>query len=294
VTTNEQPCHGCEEVERLGRRRFMRLLATGAALALAGCSSAVRSATRRRPVSPTLPPVASSAPIVQEAAAGPPLQLGIIPPPHPGPVKVISTAPLLTRRIALTIDDGYCGDCIARYVDFAQKSGIHITFNPNGAFRQLWTPSIVESVRAMVALGQVQIGNHTWSHPDLRTLSSGAIASELSKNEDWIQQTFGVTARPYFRPPYGNYNATVQSVAGGLGYTTLLMWNGTFGDATLETPTELISLAEKWLQPGTIMLGHLNHPTVLDLFDRIEKLIADRNLEPVTVDEMFGTSRVTG
>jgi hypothetical protein len=42
------------------------------------------------------------------------------------------------------------------------------------------------------------------------------------------------------------------------------------------------------------MLGHANHPTVLGLFDQIMTLINQRNLTPVTMDEMFGTSRATG
>ena len=36
------------------------------------------------------------------------------------------------------------------------------------------------------------------------------------------------------------------------------------------------------------------HPTVLDLFPRIQEIIAERDLQPVTLDEMFGTSRATG
>ena len=39
------------------------------------------------------------------------------------------------------------------------------------------------------------------------------------------------------------------------------------------------------------MLGHANHPTVLGLFDQIQQLIGQRGLTPVTLDEMFGTSR---
>ena len=55
-----------------------------------------------------------------------------------------------------------------------------------------------------------------------------------------------------------------------------------------------IAQAERCLKPGTIMLGHANHPTVLGLFDRIENLIRERGLQPMTLDEMFGTSRATG
>jgi peptidoglycan/xylan/chitin deacetylase (PgdA/CDA1 family) len=241
-----------------------------------------------------LPPVAPVAPVVAEPDAGAPLTLGTIPPPRPGAPQIVSAGPRGTQRIALTVDDGTCGDCIARYVDFAQSSGVHITFNPNGAFSDLWTPSIVAAVRQMVSNGQVQIGNHTYNHPNLLGLSNAAIAGEISRNEDWIEQTFGITARPYFRPPYGYHDRRVDQVAGGLGYTSVLLWNGTLGDATLETPAELIGLAEEWLHPGTIMLGHLNHPTVLSLFDQIQAIIAVRGLEPVTLDEMFGTSRTVG
>ena len=82
--------------------------------------------------------------------------------------------------------------------------------------------------------------------------------------------------------------------AAEIGYTQVVMWNGTFGDSSPESPQTLLSLAEQWLQPGTIMLGHLNQPTILSLFSQIESIIAQRNLEPVTLDEMFGTSRAMG
>ena len=48
------------------------------------------------------------------------------------------------------------------------------------------------------------------------------------------------------------------------------------------------------LQPGVINLGHANHPPVLSCFDQLVALIHSRNLTPVTLDEMFGTSRATG
>ena len=286
-------CPGCREVERLGRRRFLQLLAGGAALALAGCTSPVRALARHRKPEEALP-TATPATIVDDVEGGSPIELGEIPPPHPGGAHLVWSGPAGTQQIAWTVDDGYCQQCIAQYVAFAQNSGIHLTLNPNGVFGDLWTPSVVAQVREMVANKQLQFGNHTWDHKDLTKLKEAAIQSELSRNEVWIEDTFGVTARPYFRPPYGYYNPQVLEVAGALGYSSILMWNGTFGDATLETPEQIVSLAEYWLKPGTIMLGHLNHTPILDLFDQIHSIIASRNLDPVTLDEMFGTSRLIG
>jgi hypothetical protein len=56
----------------------------------------------------------------------------------------------------------------------------------------------------------------------------------------------------------------------------------------------LLDLARTHLQPGAILLGHANSPTVLDLLDEIRNLIMERDLKPVTLDSMFGTSRARG
>ncbi len=120
------------------------------------------------------------------------------------------------------------------------------------------------------------------------------IKDDLERNDEWVQKTFGITTRPYFRPPYGFHNATVDGVAGELGYRNILMWNGSYGDSSLLKPRVLLKLARRYLQPGTIMIGHANYPTILGLFDQIRQIIDERNLQPVTLDTMFGTSRATG
>lgn len=282
------------------------MLGAGLVVAITGCSPAARRSlgldgpgdgtTGTTPststTSTSLPP--ASPPSSASLANTPKLVLDDIPAPNPGTARVVYGGPKGTRQVALTIDDGYCASCVDGYIEFAITSGIPITFNPNGRYRSLWTPSIVSSVREMISNGQVQIGNHTWSHPNLLTLSSTRISDEITRNEEWINEAFGITARPYFRPPYGFYNSRVKEVAGELGYTSILMWNGSFGDAALLTPRALLQQAEKWLDPGRIVLGHLNHPTVLSLFPEIEGIIASRRLDPVTLDVMFGTSRATG
>jgi peptidoglycan/xylan/chitin deacetylase (PgdA/CDA1 family) len=205
----------------------------------------------------------------------------------------VSKAPGTTSQVAFTVDDGYCAECVAGYVDFAVRTGTHLTFLPNGTYSQFWAPH-APRLRPLVAAGQVQVANHTWSHKDVTKIGDAAIRDELQRNEAWIEDTFGITGRPYFRPPYGNHNARTDRVAGSLGFTKILLWNGTLGDATVETPDELLALADKWIQAGAIVLGHANHPTVLGLFDQLQGIVAKRSLQPVTLDTMFGSSRATG
>jgi hypothetical protein len=40
--------------------------------------------------------------------------------------------------LALTVDDRYCDECVAGYVDFAQRTGIHLTFSPDGTYGPSW------------------------------------------------------------------------------------------------------------------------------------------------------------
>lgn len=276
---------------------MLALMAAGLVVALEG--SIRRDPAQQRPVEGTPgPPDPAPAAALESLPITPPpppdpIPLPPVPGPHPGPPVVIGAGKSNGRQVALTIDDGTSDDVVAAYVDFAEQTGIPLTFAPNGVNRKIWEPR-ARRLAPLVAAGQVQIANHTWSHPDLRRISDSAITREIEQNEQWIQDTFGITGRPWFRPPFGSRNTHTDAVAAGLGYTRILLWNGTLGDATVESPDELMGLARRYLQPGTIMLGHANHPTVTQLFDRLQLLLAERDLEPVTLDAMFGTSRAVG
>ena len=281
----------------MDRRVLLSLLSIGAAQALIGCATGDPPAatagpthSSTRPASTSTSPTASATP----TSSAPPLPP--IPPPHPGPPHVTfgDYSHPHSRRIALTVDDGYDPDVVAGYVEFAQRSKIPITFSPNGTYGLIWNRHAA-ALRPLVEAGQVQIGNHTWSHRDLLSRRTDAdIRADVERNEEWIEKTFGITSRPWFRPPYGSHNAHVDGLVAELGYPRILLWNGSFGDSTVITPAQLMGLARQYLQPGTIMLGHANHPAVLGLFTQIEQLIDERKLEPVTLDTMFGTSRAVG
>lgn len=263
----------------LGRRRLLGMLTLGAASVLAGCSTA-----------PTTPAVGgtAAAPLSSPVPALPP-----VPPARSGPNQVVSRGSETGRRIALTVDDGTSAAVVAGYADFAARTGIHLTFSPNGTYNREWAPHAV-TLQPLIALGQVQIINHTFTHRDLRTLTPAEVRDELQRNDDWVIHTFGITTRPYFRPPFGRHTPAIDALAGGLGYTRTVLWNGSFSDSEVVTPQFLLAEAAKYLQPGVINLGHANHPAVLSCFDQLMDLIHSRDLTPVTLDEMFSTNRATG
>lgn len=207
-----------------------------------------------------------------------------------GKPQTLHSGPVADRRIVLTVDDGFCADCVAAYVAFVKSTGIHLTFCPNGIYAKEWAPH-APVLRPLIEAGQIQLMNHTYDHKDLTVMTSAQVGEDLERNEAWIAKTFRTSTRPYFRPPFGRHNAAVAEAAAAVGYNVTTLWNGSYSDSTVITPDFLMSQARKYLRPGTILIGHANHPAVLGLFGQIVDLIKQRDLHPVTMDEMFGTGR---
>jgi peptidoglycan/xylan/chitin deacetylase (PgdA/CDA1 family) len=263
------------------RRLFFGLLAVGLATTVAGCRDGAAGT----------PPNGEPTTGASTAPSGPPgwdESPPTTPSGPPGPNRVLSRGPAGNNRIALTVDDGYSNEVVAGYVDFAVRTGIHLTFSPNGVYNHSWAPH-AEALRPLLERGQVQLINHTYSHHDLRRMTDAQIRAELERNEEWATKTFGISTKPYYRPPFGFHNQHIDGLAGDLGYRNTVMWSGSYSDSKLVTPQFLMSQANRYLQPGVIMLGHANHPTVLGLFDQLTQLIKARNLDPVTLNEMFGS-----
>lgn len=189
------------------------------------------------------------------------------------------------NSMALTVDDGGDSATVAAYAKFCVDNGMRVTFFLNGS-RPSWTDN-AQALMPLIANGQVQMGNHTWSHPDLTTLSHGRIVDELMMNHDFITNTYGVDARPYFRPPFGFHDDRVDAIAASVGYTVPVMWYGSLSDATEITDAQLMDSANSWLLPQSIVIGHANYPTVTRHFAEIATIIRSRGLQPVTLDDVF-------
>ncbi len=272
----------------MDRRAFLTAGAGAAALLLAGCSGRVEwdfqskgagaphvTSTPSPSSSPTPNPTNVSIPL-----QGPP-QLTKVALPSGGITKLPGTGPLM----AWTVDDGTDAEVIRKYAEFAAATGTRITFFPNGD-NPGWTEHAA-LLRPLVASGQIQIGNHTWDHPNLTKLSDSQVVAELQRNHDFILTTYGVDARPYFRPPYGFLNARVRGLAASIGYTTPVLWYGTLSDSGLITPDQVVSFATQWFLPGHIVLGHANHLPVTTVFPQLSAIIQERGLQTVTLRDMF-------
>jgi peptidoglycan/xylan/chitin deacetylase (PgdA/CDA1 family) len=202
------------------------------------------------------------------------------------PVGVLTRLPGDGNQLALTVDDGGSSPVVAAFAQFCRDTGTRLTFFVNGDNRS-WTDNVA-AIRPMVDSGQIQVGNHTWSHPYLTRLGVDAVADQIRRNMDFLRDTYGVDGTPYFRPPYGLHNADTDRVAADLGYSTITLWSGTIGDSRVINEGTLIADAAQSFQPEQIILGHANLPPITHCFGQLMDIVASRNLELVTLNDVFG------
>jgi peptidoglycan/xylan/chitin deacetylase (PgdA/CDA1 family) len=211
-----------------------------------------------------------------------------ITPPVPGPARVYKQGPA-RNEIALTFDDGFCPACVARILHTLERTGAHATIFPNGTYSSSWDPQAA-LVRRLVARGQLTVGNHTFLHHDALEESPTAFETDLVDDERWIERTFGVTARPFFRPPYGAYNASTLQIAGQNGYRKVIYWSGTLADSSPRSIPYILGAIRYWAHPGAIILMHGNYPNTSIALPQILAIVKARGLRPVTLAELLGTS----
>jgi peptidoglycan/xylan/chitin deacetylase (PgdA/CDA1 family) len=219
-------------------------------------------------------------------AAASPMRWNIPLGPVPAPAGVLTRVPGEDNRIVLTVDDGVSTPVVAAFAQFAQDSGTRLTFFVNGA-NPSWAVN-APALRPLADSGQVQMANHTWSHPNLSRMGLSAVDDQIRRNADFLRNTYGADGTPFFRPPFGAHNAGIDRVAADQGYTSITMWSGDVGDSAPENETSLVAHATKSFQPGQIVLMHANLPPISHCYGQLLDLIHSRNLQTVTLREAFG------
>jgi peptidoglycan/xylan/chitin deacetylase (PgdA/CDA1 family) len=204
----------------------------------------------------------------------------------PPPVGLLTRLPGDGNQLALTVDDGTSVAVVGAFAQFCRDTGTRLTFFVNGV-NSSWTVN-APALRPMVDSGQIQLGNHTWSHPNITHIDAATVTEQIQRNADFLRNTYGVDGTPYFRPPYGSHNTSTDRIAAQQGYSTITTWSGTIGDSLPEDEAHLIANAQTSFQPQQIILAHANLPTITHCYDQLLDIITTRNLQTVTLNDVFG------
>ena len=243
-----------------------------ASIALAACGSSGGTPPTATPPAPT---ATASVPVQPSATATAPLNATATPPAEPttpataepeptstaapGPAQVVTRGNPARRMVALTFDAGSDAGYTAEILDTLRANGVRASFSLTGQ----WAEDNHNLTLAIASAGH-QIINHSYSHPSFTGASSSdtaltadARALELQRTETTIYHLTGRSTLPYFRPPFGDYDAGVLRDVGADGYRYVVMWTvdtrgwqGASADAIVQ---RVLSTAE----PGAIYVMHV-------------------------------------
>ena len=231
-------------------------------------------------------PIAAVAKYLQNPTARKLANIPKPPEPKPEPTPAPATpAPAPTtgnKVIALTFDDGP-GPHTAHLLDILDQYGAKATFFLIGS-KVSGQASIVRSIQAR---GH-QLGNHSWSHPELPKLPVDQIAGEIDRTNDAIKQATGVTPA-ILRPPYGAVNGAVLEQLRLRGMSSIL-WSVDTRDWADRNSDIVCSRAVAGARPGAIILMHDIHQTSVGAVPCILSALKQQGYSFVTVQGLLGNT----
>ncbi|WP_329577086.1 polysaccharide deacetylase family protein [Kitasatospora sp. NBC_01250] len=185
------------------------------------------------------------------APAPTPSAAGTVPPADPAGAAgeadtMVHAGP---KTVALTFDDGPNPIDTPRVLEILHKYGVTATFFMIGMNVRRYP----DTVRDVVAAGH-RIGNHSWSHPDLGTLSKAGVRRELQRTSDIIADTCG--ERPVlFRAPGGHFTRNSYAVCAEMGLRSVC-WDVDPEDWSNPGAGTIVQRVLTDIRTGSIVLNH--------------------------------------
>ena len=185
------------------------------------------------------------------------------------------------KCVALTFDDGP-GPFTDRLLDVLDDADGKATFfmignkvaaDPAGAKR--------------VAQAGMEIGNHTWEHPNMTTIPTEFVPAQLARANDAITAATGQTPK-LWRPAGGLTNDAVNAVAATQDLAGIL-WNvipfDWINDADLAATRYMLMTQ---IKPGSVVLFHDTYSSTVDLVEQFVPVLKANGYHLVTVSDLLG------
>ena len=182
------------------------------------------------------------------------------------------------KQIALTFDDGPNRNTTPTLLDGLDELGAKCTFFLVG---QCVASNNYDIVERMHDAGH-EIGNHTWDHAKLTTLSNAAISNEIEKTNNVIYEACGAYPT-LFRSPYGAYNQTIL----GICHLPHIFWSVDTNDWRKPGQSVVTQRIVDGARDGAIILCHDIHADTIPAALNAIRILQDEGYEFVTVTELL-------
>ena len=182
-------------------------------------------------------------------------------------------------RIALTFDDGPNARYTPMLLDGLKKRNIRASFFLIGENIE-GNEDILLQMRKDGHL----IGNHTWDHVQLDKIPAEKARLEIEKTNNRIYEASGIYPS-YVRPPFGAWIKDME-----LSVTMLpVFWDVDTLDWQSKNIDSILSIAQKQVHDGSIILMHDGYQTSVDAALKIADLFTEKGYVFVTADQLLLT-----
>lgn len=179
------------------------------------------------------------------------------------------------KMVAITFDDGP-GRYTQEIVDCLKKNDARATFYVLGCN----VDNYKSAVKNAHKIG-CEIGNHSYDHTILTTISADAVAKQMSDTDAKIKNVIGSKAKT-MRAPGGGVSKTVQGAVG----KPIILWSIDTLDWKTRNTEKTVSAVMNNVKDGDIVLMHDIHEPTKRAALRIIPALKKKGYQLVTVSEL--------
>lgn len=181
------------------------------------------------------------------------------------------------KRIALTFDDGPHPIYTPQMLELLKEEQVPATFFLLGENVELYGDVVKE-----IAKEGHLIGNHTYHHVQITSLSLEEACKEIQETSDLIEELTG-TGTEYVRPPFGTWNEELEERLNLIP----VMWSIDTKDWTTQNVDWIVRETVKHAEDHDIILMHDSYQSTVDAVKRVIEQLEAEGFEFATVDEII-------
>jgi peptidoglycan-N-acetylglucosamine deacetylase len=186
--------------------------------------------------------------------------------------------------VGLLINVAWGNEYIPDMLSTLKENKVYATFFLEGR----WVKENPDLAKMIAEAGH-EIGNHSYTHPDMRTISSTKAKVELEKTTKVIEGTTGKSVK-WFAPPSGSIRDEVVKIADDMNLGTI-MWSIDTIDWQKPRPSVIVQRVTSKLHNGALILMHPTQSTASALPILIHE-IKEKNLRLGTVTNVLKEERI--
>lgn len=188
------------------------------------------------------------------------------------------------KMVTFLVNVAWGNEYIPDMLKVMKKHGVRATFFLEGK----WVKNNPELAKMIVDSGH-EVGNHSYSHPDLKSMSSALIRKELKETNNVINAVTEKTP-VWFAPPSGSFRDEVVKIAHELNMRTVL-WSVDTIDWKQPEPAEMVARVVNKIHPGALILMHPTSSTARGL-DSMIKNIKEKGYQIGNASTLLNEDRV--